>query len=499
MFLVTQFPIADLRPLLGQETRRLDVPCWPLAQWGEFVRSTGPVRHRRQGGLVPWLGEGVFCDAASAVRFPSSFSGFPLLPGDERTSGFACAYRRLITDGFVGTRFELGVVGGRSGRRGRAKLPSQDFLALLINWLDLPIAITSCGDGDRRSTCHLGQAGVPLTAHILRATTRRPTSAPPVDRTWLQPGRPLLLVDYTAAEAQRPPDAKVVDLRQDIGLCLAHCRVSFRGTLVGVWLLERTSPSFDKDARRRLRIHLLRLHTEYECVRLVLRFLIRQAQDGRNTEAVARFLSRGLDLLTSPRKYGFDQDPILAAAYEAEQLVAADEWHTLVHMLSTNRAQDVARIDNVTHGRALVDGNPATNGGSQPVFIVDRIVVAGEGGTVNEFHTRAGGNIHGVIGIGNVVTSSFNRIDGSNLPDEAKTLLKQLTEAVALTVSKLPTEEGEQVSRDLAAFQDEALSGAPRRTVLQVFGDALGRAADFVGDVGAPIANLVTAVIGLIT
>ncbi|MFJ6722859.1 hypothetical protein, partial [Streptomyces sp. NPDC091259] len=87
---------------------------------------------------------------------------------------------------------------------------------------------------------------------------------------------------------------------------------------------------------------------------------MRQAKDGRNTEAVSRFLNRGLDLLTSPRKYGFDQDPILAAAYEAEQLV----------------------------------------------------------GTVNEFHTRAGGNIHGVIGSGNVVTNSFNRIDGSNLPDE---------------------------------------------------------------------------------
>ncbi|KJY18127.1 MULTISPECIES: hypothetical protein [Streptomyces] len=495
MFLVTQFPIADLRPLLARETRRLDVPCWPLVQSGEFVRSTGPVRARKEGGLVPWRGEGVFCDAASVFRFPPCFSGVTLVPGDERTSGFACAYRRLIADGFVSTRFELAVVGGRSGRRGRARLPSQDFVALLINWLDLPVAITSCGEGDRRSSCHLGQAGRPLTAHMLRATTRFP---PAVDRSWLQPGRPLLLAEYSQKEAELPPDAMTVDLGQDIGVRLAHCRISCRGTLVGVWLLERTSPSPDKDALRRLRVHLLRLHTEYECVRLVLRFLTRQAQDGRNTEAVARFLNRGLDLLSSPQRYGFDQNPILAAAYEAEQLVTADEWQTVLHMLSEKRAHELARIDNATYGWARLESDAAAGGGSQPVYIADRIVVAGKGGTVNEFHTRAGGDIHGVIGSGNIVTSSFNRIDSSNLPDEAKVLLKQLTEAVALTASRLPAEEAEQVSRDLTAFQDEALSGTPRRNVLQVFGQSLQKAADFVGDVGAPIANLVTAVIGLI-
>ncbi|MER6254674.1 hypothetical protein ABT224_25290 [Streptomyces sp. NPDC001584] len=418
------------------------------------------------------------------------------MPGDERTSGFACAYRRLVADGFVSTRFELAVAGGRSGRHGRPELPGQDFVALLINWLDLPVTVTSRGDGDRRNGCCLGQAGAPLTAHLLRATTRLPNSDSAVDRSWLRPGRPLLLVDYSPEEAERPPDAMAVNLGQDIGVRLAHCRISFRGTLVGVWLIERTSASPDKDALRRLRVHLLRLHTEYECVRLVLRFLTRQAEEGRNTEAVARFLNRGLDLLSSPRKYGFDQDPILAAAYEAEQLVTADEWRTVVHMLSEKRAHELARIDNATGGWARLDGGTAT--GAQPVYIADRIVVAGRGGTVNEFHTRAGGDIHGVIGSGNVLTSSFNSIDSSHLPDEAKALLKQLTEAVALTASKLPAAEAEQVSRDLSAFQDEAMSGTPRRNVLQVFGDSLQKAAGFVGDVGAPIANLVTAVIGLI-
>ncbi|WP_327256351.1 hypothetical protein [Streptomyces sp. NBC_01244] len=57
---------------------------------------------------------------------------------------------------------------------------------------------------------------------------------------------------------------------------------------------------------------------------------------------------------------------------------------------------------------------------------------------MNEFHTRAGEDCHGVIGSGNIVTSSFNRIDGAILPDEAKALLKQLTEAVALTARGCP-------------------------------------------------------------
>ncbi|MER5758148.1 hypothetical protein [Streptomyces sp. NPDC002082] len=136
--------------------------------------------------------------------------------------------------------------------------------------------------------------------------------------SWLQPGRPLLLADYTSKEAERPPETKVVDLRQDIGVRLAHCRASFRGTLVGV-------------------------------------------------------------------------------------------WRTIVHLLSTNRALDVARIDKATYGGAArLHSDAAAGRGSQPVYITDRIVVAGRGGTVNEFRTRAGGDIHGVIGSGNIVTSSFS-------------------------------------------------------------------------------------------
>lgn len=121
MFLATQFPIADLRPLLARETRRLDVPCWPLAQSGEFVRSTGPVRARKRGGLVPWRGEGDFCDAAVVFRFPPSFSEIPLLPGDERTSGFACVHRRLIAGGFVSSRLS-------AVKRGQRRAPDSRSL-----------------------------------------------------------------------------------------------------------------------------------------------------------------------------------------------------------------------------------------------------------------------------------------------------------------------------------------------------------------------------------
>ncbi|MGO4750061.1 hypothetical protein AB4212_15790 [Streptomyces sp. 2MCAF27] len=117
---------------------------------------------------------------------------------------------------------------------------------------------------------------------------------------------------------------------------------------------------------------------------------------------------------------------------------------------------------------------------------------------MNEYHTRAGRDIHGVIGHGNVVTESFNRIDNSKVDEEAKVLLRQLAETVALTMEKLPEDEADQVTRDFTAFRDEALSGKPRRNVLEVFGDSLQKAASLVGDVGAPIANLVTAVIGLI-
>ncbi|MCX4856638.1 hypothetical protein [Streptomyces canus] len=297
----------------------------------------------------------------------------------------------------------------------------------------------------------------------------------------------MLLIEYSSREAELPPEAEIIDLQQNVGLRLAHLHVSYCGKRVGVWLIERTGPSPDKDALHRLRVHLLRLHAEYEWVRLVLRGLTRNAGGVRSVEAVRYFLDRGIDLLSSPQKYGFDQDPILAAAYGAERIATSDEWVTVLGMLTEKRIYELLRIQQKT----------AASGGSV-TYIANRILIVEGDGTVSEYNTSAGHDLNAVIGQDNIVTESFNKIENSKVDDESKALLKQLAQTIALTVGKLPEGEATRVKDDFTAFQDEALSTKPRRKILEAFGDSLQKAASFVGDVGAPVAKLVTAVIGLV-
>ena len=110
MLITCQFPFADARPFLNEETHRLAAPDWPDAEAGrEFMRSIGGVRPRLSGGEQFWTGEGVYCDAARLLRFPPRLSSRKLAPS-AGGSALACQFRRLFSDGGAVVRVELGLV-----------------------------------------------------------------------------------------------------------------------------------------------------------------------------------------------------------------------------------------------------------------------------------------------------------------------------------------------------------------------------------------------------
>jgi hypothetical protein len=92
----------------------------------------------------------------------------------------------------------------------------------------------------------------------------------------------------------------------------------------------------DRDALRRLRLHLCRLHAEYEWIRLVARSFT-GLKEKRDKETLQIFLEESIDFLSSPRKYGFDQDPILATAYKAADFINDTERDTILGILSKKR------------------------------------------------------------------------------------------------------------------------------------------------------------------
>jgi hypothetical protein len=72
MFVVAQFPIADLRSLDPDARGRLGIPDWNADDPGEcFVRGFGDIYPRNSGGMERLHGERAFADFNRAARYRS--------------------------------------------------------------------------------------------------------------------------------------------------------------------------------------------------------------------------------------------------------------------------------------------------------------------------------------------------------------------------------------------------------------------------------------------
>ena len=106
MFILVQLPLADLRPLLGDQHGRLTVPDWTSDDPGRgFIRGFGKLasRNSRAYGLV---GERFFADFNNAVRLRETFA----FQGDgwRQPLQAELRFRRMYYDGLLAGRFEFG-------------------------------------------------------------------------------------------------------------------------------------------------------------------------------------------------------------------------------------------------------------------------------------------------------------------------------------------------------------------------------------------------------
>jgi hypothetical protein len=98
------------------------------------------------------------------------------------------------------------------------------------------------------------------------------------------------------------------------------------------------------------------------------------------------------------------------------------------------------------------------------------------------------GNIfHGDIVVAGKIKDSFNKAAQASVSDDLKALLKDLASAVGKMSEALPTDEAEEVARDLEILTSEATSKKPRQRWWQLSVEGLKKAAEKVGDVGIPV------------
>lgn len=104
----------------------------------------------------------------------------------------------------------------------------------------------------------------------------------------------------------------------------------------------------------------------------------------------------------------------------------------------------------------------------------------------------------GNLVVSSSITNSFNKINSSDIPDELKKALQDLTDAINLMIAELPDEEARQANHDIETLIAEVTSKSPRPQWYQLSIDGLKKAAKDVGEIGLPVLKCAAAVLTLL-
>ena len=337
MLFTLQFPIADSRAFVDFDAGKLNRPLWPVPLVDQdFVRSFGMIRRQWSGGLTGWIGENEICDAHRALRIPRL--DLLRLPELKTPIPLKVAFRCFYSDGVAIAKFEVGIaLPYLQDQDSLKQIPKQVFDYLL----NLPVSIPN--PRGKPANCKLWQAGRHL-ANLYAASSSRTLLTLPGDIAgWLvQPGNPIMIVEYHGLERAKVPFwSKNVTLSKYPDALVSHHIIPMHGLNLRLWMLN--SEELPKEEARKLRIALLRIHAEKECLRRILTNLgigrIQLSPRGGTSDALQDYLNTAtrrilrLQGQSAAMVYEPSEDSVVELAFQAEETITPGEKDAILEAL----------------------------------------------------------------------------------------------------------------------------------------------------------------------
>lgn len=478
MFVLVEFPIADMRNFLGAEARRLSRPLLPLARpEKEFVRSTGMVARRRKGGVKEWAGEELYVDAARAIRFDGRLDLNRL--GGAKLSGVPVrAIRRFYSDGVVG-RYQVGL--GLKVQSSMSFPWVDQWDPLLRRLLEIRVHVQAPGAMAKGS--RLGAAGDLLAAHFLAATTCKAAADVKAPlKWWVSGGEPVMIVDYSDHPNFVPRGGCEIQGAEDIAL--AYRRLEMGGFSCSTWFMANQGA--DPEVFRRFRVHLGRLHAERECLNLIISrafddgsFSLDQHAD--RSDVLQQYLNDAIRAVQKSERFGINQAGILDAAYSAFDFTFEGQSTTLLEM----RKQVLIKIDKYV-----------SRFGKTVVVVESGGMLKMENTNISFGDVTNFGNLNVVVA--KRIENSFNKVKDADIDAGLKEKLKLANVQAAELIKALPEEQAQKTARDLEAFTAEVTSPNPRKEWYELTAKGLLEAAKTVAEMTVPVTTAVKAVLALL-
>lgn len=345
MLVTVQLPFADVRHFLARDTTG-QLPLMgaftTLTPNQDFIRAFGPLRRRRRGGVSSWPGEELYADARRALRYADRADGEESEDDWWTQSRKQSAFRRLLSDGTATTRVEAGIAVDLLDPR---REPSAKEVALRV--LGISSRVPNTEGGFVQSS--LGSAGTPLAKHFLRSTTAVKSQVDAVPSWWCRTGPPAVLIEAPDLEPPRHAVAPVAGLESQ-GVRLYHWYENHEGSEVDVWLMDNSEAGYG--VARRVRIHILRLHAEWQVLRAILGLLAQEkfavVPRTDHSDRLQMYLNQKTHLIERRRLDGMPQSELLAAAYRTDELSHEGERASLRAALEKIRPNLRRKLEEVT-------------------------------------------------------------------------------------------------------------------------------------------------------
>lgn len=291
------------------------------------------------------------------------------------------------------------------------------------------------------------------------------------------------MVEYPASlPFAFPPHTRHVLDAASVGTSVSHCWLQFGSQRCSTWFLAVGTG--DREELRRLRIHLLRLHAERECLKLVLLRVndgkLDLGKDASRSDAVQQYLNDALKAIEKPQRYGLAQSAMLDAARQALGIALEGQEASLQLM----RRQVAAKVK----GYIQREQNTATVINNVYGDQMNTNIQLGDVNVQGDFNLVTAKNIQ----------NSFNKAGSADVGAELKDKLKALAVEVARLAKQLPPEQAEAVSKDLETLTTEAVSKKPRKEWYELSAKGLLEAAKTVAELAAPVTTAVKAVLALL-
>ena len=474
MLLAIQFPLADSRTFINTDGRTKK-PAWPYGESDmDFVRFFGILRERRAGGLSSWgsENENVICEARRALTFCKNLSFIDRDVGSKFT--FQRAFQRFYFDGFAVGKFEIGLA---TKKKDRVVISRQQFTDVIKHFLSLPIEIPNpplAGEKKEKSKADLAQAGRHLSKLYWSASTLKQFRKTDFPAWLIKSGSPLLFLEYREGdEIEIPTQARAVPLPENFGLRLFESTISYNGKRIHMWILGKTSQS--KEKARTLRLHLLRLHSELECLQIILGNIKNgYITPTPGTQAYKDLQSYFDEFIARVARSGSEVEEITLVAREANDVL--------------NRSSREALLDSIR------DLQNRTQNDEPMLQSVKTLVL-----NIIEENTM-GDTINVSGGTGNIIKSKVDTLTqniGSipNADQATKDELQQLVKELSSILEKAKPEDAQKVLKGVDRLVKDVSEEQPDKDNAQITADGLKKAAENIAAVLPDVGTIVTKIV----